>query len=163
MLPVSRACEARARSLAVDGHAAFAADDGRALCPPPRLAARLFRAGIRCVYLAQRPGRHVLLAGDGAEAFAREQGFSPAELLTDEMRAAWEKWRADQMASTKPVRNVEEFGLGKADRAVTNLGEENHDTIGVLALDSKGVLAGGCTTSGMSIWHSSRVCSLPGE
>jgi len=105
--------------------------------------------------------QHVLLAGDGAEAFAHEQGFAPAVLLTDEMRAAWEKWRADQMASTKPVRNVEEFGLGKADRAVTNLGEENHDTIGVLALDSKGVLAGGCTTSGMPFKLPGRVGDSP--
>ena len=37
---------------------------------------------------------HVLLVGDGAEQLAREQGFSPSDLLTSESRAAWEKWRA---------------------------------------------------------------------
>src|SRR5262245_15707578 len=35
---------------------------------------------------------HVLLAGDGVEEFAREEGFTLANLLTDYARDAWQKW-----------------------------------------------------------------------
>src|SRR5262245_65033375 len=36
---------------------------------------------------------HVLLAGEGAALFAREQGFKPQELVTAQSKAAWEEWR----------------------------------------------------------------------
>src|SRR4051812_28989725 len=99
---------------------------------------------------------HVLLVGDGAESFAREQGFEPAELLTDEARAAWEKWKAKQSATpARPVRNIEELGLGAIG------GESDHDTIGVLALDQRGMLAGGCTTSGLAFKPPGRVGDSP--
>jgi len=54
---------------------------------------------------------HVLLAGDGAEQFARAQGFKPSDLVNEESRAAWEKWRADHKPTARPVRNIEELGL----------------------------------------------------
>src|SRR5438067_5054906 len=84
---------------------------------------------------------HVLLAGDGAEQFAMQQGLQPTDLLTDEARRQWEEWRATgqvRPAHPAPMPNIEEKPHG------------SHDTIGVLALDSRGVLAGACSTSGMA-------------
>jgi isoaspartyl peptidase/L-asparaginase-like protein (Ntn-hydrolase superfamily) len=84
---------------------------------------------------------HVLLVGDGAEQFALEQGLEPTDLLTDEARRQWEEWRATgqvQPAHPAPIPNIEEKPHG------------SHDTIGVLALDARGTLAGACSTSGMA-------------
>ncbi|MGH7176026.1 MAG: N(4)-(beta-N-acetylglucosaminyl)-L-asparaginase [Tepidisphaeraceae bacterium] len=95
--------------------------------------------------------RHVLLAGADADAFAKQHGFEPGQLLTDDAKRLWEKWRAtDQGAPARPRRNAEELGLN-----------ESHDTIGVLSLDSSGTLAGGCTTSGLAYKLPGRVGDSP--
>src|SRR5436190_6133893 len=114
---------------------------------------------------------HALLAGEGADVFAQDQGFEPAELLSDAARGAWEKWRREQRDTASPVRNIEELGLGASDRAAAggtradamqkSRGEGSHDTIGVLALDAGGTLAGGCTTSGLAFKLPGRVGDSP--
>jgi len=38
---------------------------------------------------------HVMLVGEGALRFARRMGFTEQDLLTEQSRAAWEKWKAD--------------------------------------------------------------------
>ncbi|MDA0728736.1 MAG: N(4)-(beta-N-acetylglucosaminyl)-L-asparaginase [Bacteroidetes bacterium] len=85
---------------------------------------------------------HVMLAGAGAEQFAREIGVDRIELLTDVSRRAWETWR--QTSNYAPVINI-----------------ENHDTIGLLALDDEGRIAGGCTTSGLAYKMHGRVGDSP--
>ena len=85
---------------------------------------------------------HVMLAGAGAEQYARELGIDEVELLTDTSRRAWEEWR--KTSDYKPVINI-----------------ENHDTIGLLALDDQGRLAGGCTTSGLAYKMHGRVGDSP--
>jgi len=99
--------------------------------------------------------RHVLLAGNGADEFARQQGFEPSDLLTDEAAHAWEKWRKEQGQSPVTKRNIEELGLSGLDV------EGSHDTIGVIALDVHGTLAGGCTTSGLAFKLPGRVGDSP--
>ncbi|WP_347174703.1 N(4)-(beta-N-acetylglucosaminyl)-L-asparaginase [Polaribacter uvawellassae] len=81
---------------------------------------------------------HVLLAGKGAEQFAVEQGFKRENLLTEASKKAWEKWKVK--SEYKPIINI-----------------ENHDTIGMLAIDKKGDISGGCTTSGMAYKMAGRV------
>ncbi|MFZ8836745.1 MAG: isoaspartyl peptidase/L-asparaginase family protein [Flavobacteriales bacterium] len=85
---------------------------------------------------------HVMLAGAGAEQYARELGMEETNLLTEKASLAWEKWKAT--ANYKPVINI-----------------ENHDTIGLLALDHNGHLAGGCTTSGVAYKMHGRVGDSP--
>ncbi len=85
---------------------------------------------------------HVMLAGAGAEQYARELGMKPTRLLTEKARIAWEKWQTS--SNYNPVINI-----------------ENHDTIGLLALDHKGYLAGGCTTSGVAYKMHGRVGDSP--
>jgi N4-(beta-N-acetylglucosaminyl)-L-asparaginase len=77
---------------------------------------------------------HVMIVGAGAEEFARKTGFRREDLLTEEARRAWMKWKA---------------GLGDGDDWFPG-GEKNHDTIGMVALDAAGSLAGACTTSGLA-------------
>ncbi len=90
---------------------------------------------------------HRLLAGPGAERFAAEQGFEVQELLTAEARTTYETWLAD--AGSVGPQNIDP------------LLEEHHDTVGSLALDASGVLAGACSTSGMRFKTPGRVGDSP--
>lgn len=85
---------------------------------------------------------HVMLVGEGALQFAREQGFPEENLLTSESENEWKKWL--KAAQYEPVVNI-----------------ENHDTIGMIALDSHGNLSGACTTSGMAFKMHGRVGDSP--
>lgn len=101
---------------------------------------------------------HVLLVGEGATQFAVEQGFTREELLTPESRAAWQNW-LQSSSGYKPVPNREnrDYPAG----AATPGGPGNHDTIGMLAIDRNGNLAGACTTSGMAWKMRGRVGDSP--
>ena len=85
---------------------------------------------------------HVMLAGAGAEQYARELNMPSTPLLTEDSKKAWEKWQVE--SNYAPVINI-----------------ENHDTIGLLALDDQGRLAGGCTTSGVAFKMHGRVGDSP--
>lgn len=85
---------------------------------------------------------HVMLVGEGALQFALDQGFEKENLLTEASRKDWEEWKED--ADYQPKINI-----------------ENHDTIGMLALDSHGNLSGACTTSGAAWKMHGRVGDSP--
>lgn len=85
---------------------------------------------------------HVLLAGKGAEQFAVSQGFPQENLLTEASKKAWEEWKIK--SEYKPIINI-----------------ENHDTIGMLAIDKDGNISGGCTTSGLAYKMAGRVGDSP--
>ncbi len=100
---------------------------------------------------------HAMLAGAEADAFAAANGFVPRELLTENARAAWEMWKKKSASHPqRPIRNIEEMGFGSHD-----LPSDSHDTIGVLALDQSGTLAGACTTSGLAFKLPGRVGDSP--
>ncbi len=85
---------------------------------------------------------HVMLAGLGAELFAYEQGFEKTNLLTEQSKKEWEEWK-------------------KTSKYETIINIENHDTIGMLAIDENGDIAGACTTSGMGYKMAGRVGDSP--
>lgn len=86
---------------------------------------------------------HVMLVGEGALSFALANGFKKENLLTPEAEKEWKKWLKD--AKYEPIINF----------------ENNHDTIGMLALDASGNLSGACTTSGMAWKMHGRVGDSP--
>ena len=94
---------------------------------------------------------HVMLVGEGAQQFAMAQGFRRQRLLTPEAEQAWREWR--ERAKYEPQINVE--------RNLTPGNKENHDTLGMLAIDRDGRLAGACTTSGMAWKMHGRVGDSP--
>jgi N4-(beta-N-acetylglucosaminyl)-L-asparaginase len=85
---------------------------------------------------------HVMLVGDGALAFALSQGFKKENLLVADSKKEWEEWL--KSSQYKPIINI-----------------ENHDTIGMIALDQSGNLSGACTTSGMAFKMHGRVGDSP--
>ncbi len=85
---------------------------------------------------------HTMLVGDGALQFALSQGFTKENLLTAESEKEWKKWL--KKSAYKPVVNM-----------------ENHDTIGMIAIDQHGNLSGACTTSGLAWKMHGRVGDSP--
>jgi N4-(beta-N-acetylglucosaminyl)-L-asparaginase len=85
---------------------------------------------------------HVMLVGEGALKFALANGFERRKLLTKSSEKAWKEWI--KKSEYKPVINV-----------------ENHDTIGIIALDAHGNLSGACTTSGLAYKMRGRVGDSP--
>jgi N4-(beta-N-acetylglucosaminyl)-L-asparaginase len=85
---------------------------------------------------------HVMLVGDGALQFALSQGFKKENLLVKESEKEWKEWL--KTSQYKPIANI-----------------ENHDTIGMIALDIHGNLSGACTTSGMAFKMHGRVGDSP--
>lgn len=93
---------------------------------------------------------HIMLVGDGALQFALANGFKKEKLLTPEAEAAWKNWL--KTSEYKPVMNIENQRLGDIN---------NHDTIGMIALDNHGNVSGACTTSGMAWKLHGRVGDSP--
>jgi N4-(beta-N-acetylglucosaminyl)-L-asparaginase len=85
---------------------------------------------------------HVMLVGDGALQFALSEGFTKENLLVEASEKEWKEWL--KTSQYKPIANI-----------------ENHDTIGMIALDSSGNLSGACTTSGMAFKMHGRVGDSP--
>lgn len=101
---------------------------------------------------------HIVLAGDGALQFALANGFKKENLLTPESEKAWKEWL--KTAKYEPVMNIENRQFNKENDPMPG-GPENHDTIGMLAIDAKGNLSGACTTSGMAFKIHGRVGDSP--
>lgn len=85
---------------------------------------------------------HVMIVGEGATQFAEDMGFEKQDLLTPKAEKAWKKWLKSE--EYKPIMNI-----------------ENHDTIGMLALDREGRVCGACSTSGMAWKMHGRVGDSP--
>lgn len=85
---------------------------------------------------------HVMLVGEGALQFALAQGHKKENLLVEASEKEWKEWL--KTSNYKPIANI-----------------ENHDTIGMIALDIHGNLSGACTTSGMAYKMHGRVGDSP--
>jgi L-asparaginase/N4-(beta-N-acetylglucosaminyl)-L-asparaginase len=83
---------------------------------------------------------HVMIVGEGALNFALANGFQKTNLLTEEAKKAWKDWLKNSKYS--PDLN-------------------DHDTIGLLAIDKNGNLSGACTTSGLAWKYHGRVGDSP--
>lgn len=101
---------------------------------------------------------HIVLAGDGALQFALANGFKKENLLTPESEKAWKEWL--KTAKYEPVMNIENRVFDKAHDPMPG-GPNNHDTIGMLAMDASGDMSGACTTSGMAFKMHGRVGDSP--
>jgi N4-(beta-N-acetylglucosaminyl)-L-asparaginase len=125
--------------------------------PHPVSVARLVMEKLRTV---------VLLSGEGADRFATRQGLAPANLLTDRGQTMWRNWIArhpsaqchDETAFPPPANMEESDDLPEGEEQPHN---QFHDTVGVLALDARGEMAGACSTSGLPFKVPGRVGDSP--
>jgi isoaspartyl peptidase/L-asparaginase-like protein (Ntn-hydrolase superfamily) len=86
---------------------------------------------------------HVMLAGEAATRFALGQGFAESNLLSVDAARKYAEWRQ------RAAGEQRDGGGG------------GHDTIGMLALDAAGKLAGACSTSGRPFKLPGRVGDSP--
>lgn len=104
---------------------------------------------------------HVQLAGEGALRFALSQGFKKENLLTAESEKAWKEWlKTSHYSPMITVDNIQEE-INKQTKKEVKGQINNHDTIGMLAMDADGNLSGACSTSGMAYKMSGRVGDSP--
>ena len=89
--------------------------------------------------------QHVMLVGAGAKKFALDQGFGTIKTPIPEVKEEWKKWRKEHKDEYKRPE----------------INHENHDTIGMVALDIHGNLSGACTTSGWAYKMHGRVGDSP--
>jgi N4-(beta-N-acetylglucosaminyl)-L-asparaginase len=76
---------------------------------------------------------HVMIVGDGGKQLALEHGFVADDILSPQSKADYERW----METNEEVTPFEHP-------------TDNHDSIGILAIDANGKMAGACSTSGMA-------------
>ncbi len=84
---------------------------------------------------------HIMLVGEGAKQFALQNGFREENLLTPQAEKKWKEWMKDS--------------------GYVPYGKDNHDTIGMIAIDKSGNLSGACTTSGLKYKYHGRVGDSP--
>ena len=85
---------------------------------------------------------HIMMVGSGALEFALSIGHKKENLLLPPAEKAWKEWL--KKSEYAPPVNI-----------------ENHDTIGMIALDANGNLSGACTTSGLAFKMHGRVGDSP--
>ena len=80
--------------------------------------------------LVMQKTHHVMLIGKDALTYALKNGFKKQNLITPDQKTRWKKWKKENHGNSNNINN--------------------HDTIGMLAIDSKGRISGACTTSGIA-------------
>ncbi|MFI5172950.1 MAG: N(4)-(beta-N-acetylglucosaminyl)-L-asparaginase [Chitinophagales bacterium] len=85
---------------------------------------------------------HIMLVGEGAQQFAVANGFTLLDYKNPVSVKAYNDWLIK--SEYKPVINI-----------------ENHDTIGMIAMDENNNLSGACTTSGLGYKMRGRVGDSP--
>ena len=101
---------------------------------------------------------HVLLVGRGALEFAKMWGFKEENLLTEKARNMWIQWKTnlnenDDWGPPDHVRTAKPMGSVPS--------EIRYGTTNVLAVDSRGDIAGVTSTSGLSYKIPGRVGDSP--
>jgi beta-aspartyl-peptidase (threonine type) len=102
--------------------------------------------------------KHVLLAGEGADRFAREAGVelvSPDYFWTDHTRQEFEK------AKAKAEAEAAEKATGDNKKTSALKRPDHYGTVGCVALDTHGNLAAATSTGGLSMKKFGRVGDSP--
>jgi beta-aspartyl-peptidase (threonine type) len=118
--------------------------DGRDLSCGAVAGVSRVRNPIRLARMVMLRSPHVLMSGDGAEAFARELGFAlvePDYFDTERRREQWQSWKREQEES-EPA-------------------EGSHGTVGAVALDASGHLAAATSTGGLTGKRYGRIGDSP--
>ena len=102
---------------------------------------------------------HVLLVGEGALRFAVAHGFKEENLLTDEARAIWLKWKEtlSNQDDWLPPHDINTIDVGEGPGKY----ERITGTINCDAIDLKGNISGVTTTSGLAFKIPGRVGDSP--
>jgi N4-(beta-N-acetylglucosaminyl)-L-asparaginase len=102
---------------------------------------------------------HVLLVGEGALKFAKIHGFKEEDLLTDEARKVWLRWK-ENLSNTDdwlPPHDIDAKDVGDGLQPFIR----HYGTINCDAIDVNGNISGVTTTSGLAFKIPGRVGDSP--
>jgi beta-aspartyl-peptidase (threonine type) len=136
--------------------------DGRTLAAGAVAAVKGYEHPITIARQVMERLPHVLLVGEGAEQFADDIGEAQVNLLTDEAKAIYEGKLRDNahpmvLAQNQRLRELVEKIAQQAETAA----EKFHGTVDVMALDARGNIASGVSTSGWAWKYPGRVGDSP--
>ena len=102
---------------------------------------------------------HVLIVGEGALRFAKAHGFKEENLLTDESREKWLKWKENLSKEDDwlPPHGIEDTDIGEYMKSYLR----HYGTIHCSGLDMNGNLSCVTTTSGLAYKIHGRVGDSP--
>jgi L-asparaginase / beta-aspartyl-peptidase len=111
--------------------------------------------------MMERKLPHVLLAGEGAERFAREINAEHWEsMMTDEVKAVWEKRLSQSRSDGKSVTLDDDSPLQDWVKLATDP-ERVTSTVNFIAIDKNGDICTGVSTSGWAWKYPGRVGDSP--
>lgn len=134
--------------------------DGRDLSAGAVAALGAVRNPVSVARLVMERTEHVLLVGDGATQFAREQGIpivANEELVTAAARAEYEAMAAFPNSVSQLFNDAGSSGDDSSGAAVNT----GHDTVGAVAMDKYGNLAAATSTGGITFKRVGRVGDSP--
>lgn len=154
------------RSVGLDGLPNFLGEveldasimDGRTLAAGAVGALKGYEHAVSVARKVMEELPHVFLVGDGAERFAREMGFPPTELLTEESRRIWAARLAASGLDPASARSLEKI------REQVSLAADPRkaaETVNFIARDASGNLASAVSTSGWATRRSSAPGTMP--
>ena len=103
---------------------------------------------------------HVLLAGPGAERFAKEIGFKKRSLISEESKAIFEG-RVGKNDNPRYQAMRELVNRAARDPKMAASSKDYHGTVDVIAMDVNGNIASGVSTSGLAWKYPGRVGDSP--
>src|SRR5437870_388980 len=127
--------------------------DGKALAAGAVAALKHVRNPISLARLVMEKSGHVMMDGEGAEAFAKENGM---ELVDQKYFFTQERWDA-----LRKIKAAEKHRTGGAGKAFFITDQDRHGTVGAVALDKNGNLAAATSTGGTTNKRPGRVGDSP--
>jgi beta-aspartyl-peptidase (threonine type) len=127
--------------------------DGKMLSAGAVAALKHVKNPITLARLVMAKSGHVMMDGDGAEAFARENGV---ELVDQKYFFTQERWDALQK-----IKAVEKHRTGATAKRILITDQDRHGTVGAVALDKNGNLAAATSTGGTTNKRPGRVGDSP--
>jgi beta-aspartyl-peptidase (threonine type) len=127
--------------------------DGKTLAAGAVASLKHIKNPINLARLVMEKSGHVMMDGEGAEAFAKENGI---ELVDQKYFFTQERWDALQK-----IKTAEKHRTGNAGEKFLITDQDRHGTVGAVALDQNGNLAAATSTGGMTNKRPGRVGDSP--
>lgn len=135
--------------------------DGSTLMAGAVTGVRTIRHPVSAARMVMTNTKHVLLMGDGAEQFAREQGLEIMDPSWFKTPARTEQYeRMKQPEGGKKVK-IDVKGHQDADTTIRKADDQAKGTVGAVALDNMGNLAAATSTGGLMMKMKGRIGDTP--
>lgn len=133
--------------------------DGRTLGAGAVAGVTIIKNPVTAARAVMERTEHVMLAGKGAEQFAREQGLEivdPSYFYTEERWKALQRVKAEDAGKTRLDHHTGNSLISSSDQSDKKFG-----TVGAVALDKQGNLAAATSTGGMTNKRYGRIGDSP--